>query len=279
MTNFICETCGAQFAATESPPEHCPICEDERQYVGHQGQRWTTLEALGASHESDIRLEEPGLTGIGIAPSFAIGQRALLVQSPGGNVMWDGAPLLNDAMIEAVRDLGGIGAITGSHPHLYSTMVDWARAFDAPIYLPASDREYLMRPDERVQFWDGDTLELGAGLSIIRCGGHFDGSSVLHWANGAEGRGVLLTGDTITVAQDRRFVSFMRSYPNLIPLDANGVQGIVRAIAPHAFERLYNAWYGGVVARDAKKAVLRSAQRYLRAIGTDAAELEPWANS
>jgi hypothetical protein len=278
MTNFICQTCGAQFAATDAPPEHCPICEDERQYVGHDGQQWTTLERLRQTHHGVIRLEEPGLTGIGTEPEFAIGQRALLVQSAGGNVMWDGVPLLNDAMLEAVRSLGGLRAITGSHPHLYSTMVDWAHAFDAPIYLPASDRDYVMRPDKSIHYWHGDTLELGDGVTVIRCGGHFDGSSVLHWANGADGRGALLTGDTITVVQDRRFVSFMRSYPNLIPLDANGVQGIVKALEPYPFDRLYNAWFGGVVAHDAKNAVFRSAQRYLRAIGADVAEHEPWAN-
>ena len=266
MTNFICETCGAQFAATETPPDRCPICEDERQYVGHDGQRWTTLEALRASHKSDIRLEEPGLTGIGTQPSFAIGQRALLVQTDGGNIMWDGVPML-DGMLESVRALGGIRAITGSHPHLYSTMVDWARAFDAPIYLPASDRDYAMRPDERIHYWHGDTLELGNGVTVIRCGGHFDGSSVLHWAEGADGRGALLTGDTITVVQDRRFVSFMRSYPNLIPLHADGVQRIVDVLEPYPFDRLYNAWYGGKVSHDAKSAVIRSADRYLNAIG------------
>lgn len=279
MTNFICQTCGAQFAATDAPPEHCPICEDERQYVGHDRQRWTSLEALRQTHQADIRLEEPGLTGIGTEPSFAIGQRALLVQSPGGNVMWDGVPLLGDSMLEAVRALGGIRAITASHPHLYSTMVDWARAFDAPIYLPASDRQYVMRPDPSIQFWTGDRLELGAGVTVIRCGGHFDGSSVLHWTEGADGRGALLTGDTITVVQDRRFVSFMRSYPNLIPLGAEGVKGIVQAIAPYRFERLYNAWFGGVVEHDARNAVFRSARRYLRAIGADATGLEPLVNT
>jgi hypothetical protein len=201
MTNFICQTCGAQFAATDAPPEHCPICEDERQYVGHDGQQWTTLERLRQTHHGVIRLEEPGLTGIGTEPEFAIGQRALLVQSAGGNVMWDGVPLLNDAMLEAVRSLGGLRAITGSHPHLYSTMVDWAHAFDAPIYLPASDRDYVMRPDKSIHYWHGDTLELGDGVTVIRCGGHFEGSSVLHWANGADGRGALLTGDTITVCE------------------------------------------------------------------------------
>ena len=46
MTNYICVTCGTQFADSQTPPAHCPICEDERQYIGWNGQQWTTLEEL-----------------------------------------------------------------------------------------------------------------------------------------------------------------------------------------------------------------------------------------
>ena len=46
MTAYICRTCGTQFPPAEHPPRNCPICEDERQYVGWQGQQWTTLQAL-----------------------------------------------------------------------------------------------------------------------------------------------------------------------------------------------------------------------------------------
>jgi hypothetical protein len=86
MTHFICKTCGTQFAASDAPPERCPICEDERQYIGWEGQEWTTLEALQRDRHNVVKEEEPGLTGIGTHPSFAIGQRALLVQTPGGNL-------------------------------------------------------------------------------------------------------------------------------------------------------------------------------------------------
>ena len=89
MTNFICVTCGNQYQATEAPPVHCPICEDERQYVNPAGQTWTTLEALRREYHNVVRPLEPGLTEIGTAPKFAIGPRALLVQAPQGNVLWD----------------------------------------------------------------------------------------------------------------------------------------------------------------------------------------------
>ncbi|MGI8967525.1 MAG: MBL fold metallo-hydrolase [Chloroflexota bacterium] len=262
MPHSICVTCGTQFAETDHPPESCPICTDERQYVGWDGQQWTTLGDLQADHRHDIRELEPDLQGIGAEPSFAIGQRALLVQSPAGNVLWDCISLLDDATITAVRDLGGIAAIAISHPHFYSSMVEWAHTFDAPIYLHADDHQWVMRPDPAIHFWEGETLALHDGITLIRCGGHFAGGTVLHWPNGMRGQGALLSGDIIQVVPDRRWVSFMRSYPNLIPLPAKAVRQIVDAVAPFSFERIYGAWWERVVASDGKAALQRSAERY-----------------
>jgi len=265
-TNYICRTCGTQYPASPKLPERCPICEDERQYVGWKGQQWTTLAELREDHHNVIRAEEPGLTGIGTSPSFSIGQRALLVQSPKGNVLWDCITLIDEATISEVKALGGISAIAISHPHYYSSMIEWSRAFDAPVYLHAADREWVMRPDPAVHFWEGETLPIGDGLTLIRCGGHFPGGTVLHWPGGAEGRGALLTGDIINVVQDRRYVSFMYSFPNLIPLPAAAVRRVVAAVEPFAFDRIYSAWWDKVTLSDAKAAVRRSADRYIAAI-------------
>lgn len=267
MTNYICVTCGAQFLDSPEPPLSCPICLDERQYVGPNGQQWTTVDDLARGHANVFRLHEPGLTGIATEPKFAIGQRSLLVQGPSGNVLWDPTSLVDQATIDAVSALGGLSAITSSHPHLYGSMIDWSRAFDGvPIYLHASNRTYVMRPDPAIVFWDGETYELPDDVTLIRCGGHFEGSTVLHWAAGAEGRGALFTGDTIMVVQDRRYVSFMYSYPNMIPLDAASVQRIVAAVTPYRFDRIYGGWWDSIVPGDAKHAVEASAQRYIERI-------------
>jgi hypothetical protein len=266
MSHYICATCGTQFAETDAPPTHCPICEDERQYIGWQGQQWTTLAALQAERHNEIKEVEPKLIGIGTQPSFAIGQRALLVQTPAGNLLWDCISLIDEATVAAVKALGGIAAIAISHPHYYSSMVEWSQAFDAPIYLHADDRVHVMRPDPAIVFWQGETQPLFGGLSLIRCGGHFAGGTVAHWPDGAQGRGVLLVGDILTVVSDRRYVSFMYSYPNLIPLPAAQVRRIVAAVEPYAFDRLHGAWWDRVVSRDGKAAVRRSAERYIRAI-------------
>jgi glyoxylase-like metal-dependent hydrolase (beta-lactamase superfamily II) len=267
MQCWICVTCGTQFAPSESTPTGCPICQDQRQYIGHQGQQWTTLDQLlEQGFHNVMREQEPGLLGIGTEPKFAIGQRALLVQTAQGNILWDCVTVIDDAAIAAVENAGGLKAITISHPHYYSAMVEWATHFDAPIYLHEADRRWIMRPDRHVQFWSGPTLNLTDDVTVLDLGGHFPGSTVLHWSNGANGKGVLLTGDTISVAADRDWCSFMYSYPNLIPLPAQMVRNITDALAPYAFERLYSAWFETVVPHDAKNAVNRSAERYIRAL-------------
>jgi glyoxylase-like metal-dependent hydrolase (beta-lactamase superfamily II) len=268
MLHFLCTTCGTQHAETASPPDRCVICEDERQYVGWGRQQWTTLDQMRTDHTNQIREEEPNLTGIGTMPKFGIGQRALLVRSPGGNVLWDCISLIDEATIEAVRGLGGLAAIAISHPHYYSSMVEWSRAFGGvPIYLHAADRRWVMRPDPAIEFWDGETLALHDGLTLIRCGGHFEGGTVLHWPAGADGKGVLLTGDILQVCMDRRHVSFMYSYPNYIPLPAEAVRRVVAAVEPYAYDRIYGFMFDLMICSDAKEAVSRSAGRYLRAIG------------
>ena len=263
---FICTTCGAQYPPAAAPPAGCTICLDERQYVGWGGQEWTTLAELRTDHRADIRAEEPGLTGIGSTPSFAIGQRALLVETAEGNVLWDCLAPFDEEVVAAVEARGGIDAIAISHPHYYTTMADWARAFDAPIHLPVADRQWVTRPDEAVRFFDGERLDLPGGLTLLRLGGHFAGGAVLHWPAGAEGRGALLSGDILQVVADRRWVSFMRSYPNLIPLPAAKVGAMVAALEPFEFDRVYGAWFGKAIDADGHDAVRRSAVRYVSAI-------------
>ena len=267
MAKWICVTCGTQFPASENPPSGCPICLDARQYIGHNGQQWTTLEDMRQQEFHNVVKEhEPGLIGIGTEPKFAIGQRALLVQTAEGNILWDCITSLDEQTVSEIEQRGGLKAITISHAHYYSAMADWAERFDVPIYLHEFNRPWVMRPDERIQFWSGDVLKLTGDTTVIRLGGHFTGSTVLHWEAGANGQGVLLTGDTITVVADRNWVSFMYSYPNLIPLPASEVQRIRDAILPYHFERLYAAWFDTIVPAHASEAVCRSANRYIEAL-------------
>jgi hypothetical protein len=267
MPNFICTTCGTQYTESDQPPAACTICEEPRQYVKKTGQQWTTLEKLRLTNRNSVKFKEPGLIGIGIDPHFAIGQRALFLRTPKANLLWDCLSLLDEAVVEAIKALGGISAIAISHPHYYSSMVEWSQAFGGmSIYLHAADRQWVMRPDKAIVFWEGDTKTLGDGLTLVRCGGHFDGGTILHWASGASGKGALLTGDIIQVVPDRKHVSFMYSYPNHIPLPASAIERIVEAVESFEYDRVYGAFWDMVIERDGKEVVKQSAERYLRAI-------------
>jgi len=274
---YICTTCGTEHAAADAAPEVCAICADDRQYINPRGQSWTSLERLRQSHRNSFRQEEPGVLAIGTEPHFAIGQRAFLIRTSGGNILWDCLSLIDDATVTIIEALGGIDAIAISHPHYYSAMVSWSEAFGGvPIHLHGDDRQWVMRPSDRIAFWSGDRRALLPGVTAIRAGGHFAGGTVLHWADGADGKGVLFTGDILQVTPDRRHVSFMRSYPNYIPLSAPVVERIVSRVSLYAFDRVYGAFWDRVISTGAKTAVAASARRYIDAVSGDGpADAEP----
>ena len=263
-TAFICTGCGTQYPPGPEPPAHCTICEDEREFVGPGGQQWTTLAAMRGFHHNRFEQLEPGITLIVTEPAFAIGQQAYLVETEHGNVLWETLAYLDEATIAEIERRGGVEAISISHPHFYTTMGEWSRALgEVPIHQHADNRPWVMNPTPAIRFWTGESLPLLPGLTVVRCGGHFPGSSVLHWAGGADGKGLLLSGDTIMVASDRRWVSFMHSFPNLIPLDAASVHGITAAVEPYMFVRIYGGVPGQIMHADAKAAVRRSVDRYV----------------
>ena len=263
MTTFLCTACGTSYPDAAAPPERCPICDDERQYVPATGQAWTTREALAKGHRNAWEHHEAGVFSIHPVPAFAINQRAFLLRTPQGNLLWDCVALLDAATIELVRGLGGLRGIAISHPHYYTVMQDWAEAFGAPIHLHQADRAWVMRPHPAIRFWDGDTLELLPGATLIRAGGHFQGGTVLHWDGTADGKGLLLAGDIVQVTPGARRVSFMWSYPNMLPLPGASVRQVAERLAPWRYDRIYGGFRGQEVRQDGPALVARSAARYL----------------
>lgn len=266
MPTFICAACGTRYPASPRPPERCRICADVRQYVPEQGQRWLDPVELASQHRNRIVRHEHDLYGIGSEPSFAIGQRALLVRTPDGNLLWDCITLLDGPTVEAVQALGGVDAIAISHPHYYSAMRAWGAAFDAPVHLHEADREWVVDQGPELRFWSGERKALFGGLELIRSGGHFPGGTVAHWPAGAEGRGALLSGDILMVVPDRSIVSFMYSYPNLLPLPGEEVRRVAASVDDLAFDRIYGAWWERRILSGAKEAVRRGRDRYLAAL-------------
>jgi glyoxylase-like metal-dependent hydrolase (beta-lactamase superfamily II) len=246
----------------------CAICSDERQWVPGEGQQWATLQELaGEGMRSSVTVIEDGLVGSGSTPAFGIGQLGKLVCDPGGSdgsdgsVLWDPSGFVDDAAVAAVTEHGPVVGIVASHPHMFGAQVEWShRLGGVPVYVNAADADWVMRPDPAIKHWS-DTLQLTPSLSVVQVGGHFPGSAVACWAAGAVGRGVLLVGDTIFPNPDRRTVSFLRSYPNRIPLSAAVVQRMADTLADLRFDRIYGL-FTNAVDTDAQAAVRYSAARH-----------------
>ncbi len=261
LKGFLCATCGVQYEDAERTPESCPVCEDERQYVPVGGQRWTTPDALQANHANVFEQLTPGLLSLRTTPRFGIGQRALLLQTPHGNVLWDCISLLDAPTFQMIEGLGGLAAIAISHPHYYSTIASWAEAFDCPVHVHGDDRQWIMQPSDRLSFWQGDRLEVLPGVTLLRLGGHFPGAGVLHCPE----QQLLLAGDTLLVTPDR-LASFMWSYPNNIPLPAAKVKAMGETLETLDFDALYCAFKGSEIPHRAGQAVRYSVERYCRAL-------------
>lgn len=267
MTNYICETCGTQYGASDLPPQGCPICEDERQYVGWRGQRWTEHDALLERYHLRIG-EDEGLLALAIDGDFAIDQRALLLPTDAGNILWESLSLVTEEAVDALRARGGVDRIIISHPHFFSSMGTWSDALGGvPILLHEENRKWVQNPHPAVEYWEGDQLRLSDDVLLVRGGGHFSGSTVLHWATGPRPGGALFAGDTLQVVPTRRHVSFMFSYPNLIPMRASAVTALRRRLAGLSFEDVYGYAWGRNIIGAGEAAVQHSFDRYLTSVG------------
>jgi glyoxylase-like metal-dependent hydrolase (beta-lactamase superfamily II) len=257
---WICATCGVEHA---DPTGVCAICADERQWVPAEGQIWTTLAELAAEGCRTVVTEpEPDLLGITSEPKVGIGQQTHVVTTPAGSLLWDPIAYVDDDAVRRIRDRGEVLAIAASHPHMFGLQLEWSRALGGvPILVCEPHLEWVQRPDPAIEVWRG-VREVAPGLVVLELGGHFPGSSVVHWTAGAGGRGALFSSDTIHANPDRATVTFLRSYPNRIPLSPAVVERLARATESLGFERLYDN-FGRTIDSDAAAAVRTSADRYI----------------
>lgn len=260
----LCRACGTGYDDTAGAPAQCKICEDARQFVPSTGQQWLSLSALNATHQNKWQWHLPGLLSLQTVPAFAINQRAFILQTPQGNILWDCLANLDRATLELVQAIGGLSAIAISHPHYYTTMQAWAAAFSAPIYLHADDSQWIMQESDWIRPWQGDSLDLLPGVQLLRLGGHFAGGCVLHWS---QHKGVILSGDIIQVAPSADRVSFMWSYPNMLPLSAGAVETLMARLEAVQFTQLYGAFEAREITEQAQQSVRDSAATYLRCLG------------
>lgn len=264
----ICATCGTRYATAKKPGDDCLICTDDRQYVLESGQQWISYESIAANHSMRISERDKNLYDLRMVPAFAIGQRAFLVQSGGGNILWDCLPLLDEPTIAFIQSKGGLKGIAISHPHYYSLMAGWARVFNCPIYLHEADQQWIMDKRDHVELWNGNQKTLWDGMSLVHTPGHFAGSIVLHMPHHGP-QGSLLTGDSIFVSRDRKQVGFMYSFPNYVPMPPRDVRLIHERVSPLAFDSMYSAFDHLNIHTGAKEIFERSVKRYLQLMGSD----------
>lgn len=257
---WLCATCGVEYPPAPQPPRQCPICTDERQYVPVTGQAWTTLRRL-REHGRRVEVFEVADALHGLhAAAVGIAQQGMLVRTWGGNLLFDVPGLIDDESVAAVREFGGIAAIVASHPHMYGAQSAWSAAFgDAPIWVAAADERWLGHRPAAVRTWS-EPFEVLPGVRLDQIGGHFPGSTIAHWPAGADGGGVLFAGDAIFPVADGN-VTFLRSYPNRIPLSAAVVRRMATHVSRYRFDVLYNN-FGASAGPRADDIVQRSAARY-----------------
>jgi glyoxylase-like metal-dependent hydrolase (beta-lactamase superfamily II) len=267
---FICVNCGLQHAEDTAPPARCLNCSDERESMTHKPQQWTTLGEMQDHYRNVFTPLDEGVTGLVTVPSFGIGPEVFLVQTAAGRVLWDCFAYLDAATVTEIKNSGGLSAIVISHPHMFGSVVEWSYSLGTvPVFIHEDNQRWMPRLDPVIRWWKGESVQIDSALTVIRIGGHFPGSSVLHWRGGAGGKGALFTGDGILPVEDRRWVSFMYSYPNLIPVGRRAVEKIVSAVSGLEFDRIYGGpMYGSgggrpIIQSGAKEVVLRSARRYL----------------
>ncbi|GMK59596.1 hypothetical protein CspeluHIS016_0802020 [Cutaneotrichosporon spelunceum] len=284
----ICATCGTQYSSKIEGI--CPCCADERQWSPATGQEWTSLAELAThTHALQVDSEDARIEFIEASPPFAINQTPILLNTHAGHYIWDCHAPFTPALAGYLAALNPpLKAIAISHPHFFSTSLVWARALRVPLYLCAADREWYARASDvtasdDVRFWTG-RADLGPGVTLVQCGGHFPGSSVLYWDRGAEPdaapaepapatgnpstkKGLLLVSDTMMVCADRRGFTFMWSYPNMIPLRPADAVAVVAAVDGLEYGAACSTWPNRMIRTNAKATVHASLARYLDATG------------
>lgn len=262
--NNICVTCGTRYH--DAAPGSCAICNDERQYVPATGQRWTSYTAM--SKANTIRFDNPlpEVYDLRVSPAFGITQCAHLIVSPGGNLLWDCLPFIDEASISFIRSKGGLQGIAISHPHYYSLMTAWAEAFECPVYLHMADKKWVMDSSERIVFFEGPKQLLWDGMEVIHTGGHFAGSTILY-APHIGRSGSVFAGDTLQISPSRRFISIMYSYPNIIPLPIHEILSIADIVTKLEFDSMYGAFEWQKIHEGAREIFIRSIARYKEVYG------------
>ncbi|AVR44451.1 MBL fold metallo-hydrolase [Christiangramia fulva] len=259
--NNICVTCGTRYSDEYFDENLCPVCADDRQYINLNGQQWTSYKQMKDSHSLYFNKLRNDIYEISIRPSFAIGQKAHLILHPEGNVLWDCLPFLDEAAAAFIDKLGGLKAIAISHPHYYSLMAEWAGYFDCPVYLHENDRKWVFDKEDNIHFFSEDKLEITKGIEIVNSGGHFPGSTVLHYKSENQAP-TLFGGDTLYLSLNKKHLSAMYSYPNNIALEKKELFRCFEKVKELDFDAFFGAFSWQNLFEGAGEIFKKSYERY-----------------
>ncbi|KAI2622436.1 beta-lactamase-like protein [Hypoxylon sp. NC1633] len=288
---LVCTACGTQFpTADRQKLKTCFICDDPRQFTPQTGQAFTTLDELRRTAKNTWTpfSDDDRFISIVTEPKVAIGQRAILIKTPRGNVLWDCITLIDDETIDKIKGLGGLKGIVISHPHYYSTHVEWARAFECPVYMATEDMKWAtQRSAYQTSVWQTE-LDLYidsavSGIKVLKLGGHFPGSLVLLYCRHLLIADTLVTtpsglgswdADAVGVARDwptgMNSYSFMWSIPNMIPLAPDELDRMWRILKKHDFSSTHGAFLNADIVKtvpEMKRRVLESMQIQIKYMG------------
>ncbi|KAI1105792.1 beta-lactamase-like protein [Jackrogersella minutella] len=288
---LVCTACGTQFPTVDRQEvKTCFICDDPRQFTPQTGQSFTTLDEIRSSAKNTWTAfkGDSRFVSIFTEPKVGIGQRAILIKTPLGNVLWDCITLIDDETVAKIKDIGGLKAIVISHPHYYTTHVEWARAFDCPVYLAAEDRQWTTQSSTHQVFVEETELDLqidsaSSGIMVLKLGGHFPGSFVSLYDGHLFIADTLVTTpsglgswDTDAVGSVRtrpaglNSYSFMWSIPNMIPLPPSELERMWGILKKYDFSSTHGAFYTMDIVKtvsEMKRRVLESMQTQIKYMG------------
>ncbi|TKX23442.1 hypothetical protein C1H76_4510 [Elsinoe australis] len=278
---IICVACGTQYDVTyKQGLERCKICDDPRQFIPPSGQQWTSLGREKGKHENKWEQDasDDRIWHLYADPKLGIGERASLIKTPHGNIIWDCFAYLSQDLVDFVR---GCAALVISHPHFYTTHLVWAQLLHCPIYVHSADSEWLSRPcppSLQRHLITSPTQEILPGVTAIQTGGHFPGSMVLHYDRHLFVADSIMTQPAAYTPEPRPegmgAYSFMWSIPNMIPLGPEGVKAIWDAVKGVEFSETHGLMMGmDVRHRDCKRWVLEGAKRQVRMMGWEGHEI------
>ncbi|EFJ14066.1 hypothetical protein SELMODRAFT_423994 [Selaginella moellendorffii] len=219
MRVIVSKQCTALLLSTKTPRESLLTLLDFKVMEAHAPYVWvwTSMSKMRLQFRNGFKTHEPQVLEIITFPKFGIGQRAFLIQTQEGNILWDCISFLDDATVAIIKSLGGLRAIATSHPHYYSTNSRWSEAFGGvPVYIHG---------------WY--CLPLFLSFISISLYPYFCRVVYQHEKVGMDNK---------TVGMDNKIVSIMRSYLNYIPLLSSHTKRIGQVIEPWNFGRLYVAF-------------------------------------